>query len=210
MQPHPFATGSDPDLPYSPAAERNAEPILAQLRRLLPASGRVLEIASGSGQHAVHFAHALPGMDWQPSDADPKALQTIRTRVARAGLRNLQSPVELDVEARDWPLAYAHAIVCVNLAHISPWGATEGLLTGARRMLPAGGLLVVYGPFRIDGQHIASSNARFDADLRARDPHWGIRAVGDVAAAASVQGLAHEQTIALPANNHLLIFRRRD
>lgn len=202
--------GGVPELPHSPAAERNAAPILTQLQRLLPARGRVLEIASGTGQHAVHFATALSDLEWQPSDAAPDALQAIRIRATRAGLPNLRPPMELDVEAPDWPLAHADAIVCANLLHISPWHATEGLLAGAGRILHAGGPLAIYGPFRIDGRHTASSNARFDTDLRARDESWGIRDTTDMAAAASAHDLAHEETIALPANNHLLIFRRRD
>lgn len=203
-------TGNDPDLPHSPAAERNAEPILDQLRRLLPARGRVLEIASGTGQHAVQFACALRGVEWQPSDTDPHALQVIRIRADRAALPNLLPPVELDVESREWPVEHADAILCVNLMHISPWSATEGLLTGAGRCLPAGGILTVYGPFRFAGEHIAESNARFDTDLRARNPSWGIRDVADVTAIASDHGLDHEDTIALPANNHLLVYRRRE
>ncbi len=203
-------SGKDPDLPSSPAAERNAQPILDELRRVLPARGRVLEIASGAGQHAVHFASALDGIEWQPSDTDPVALRAMRIRADRAGLPNLQPPVELDVESRKWPVEQADAIVCVNLLHISPWSATEGLLAGAGRCLPAGGILTVYGPFRFAGEHVAQSNARFDADLRARNPSWGIRDVADVTAIASDHGLAHEETIALPANNHLLVFRRGD
>lgn len=205
----PLDTDSDPELPQSPAAERNAEPILGQLRRLLPASGRVLEIASGTGQHAVHFASALHGIEWQPSDTDPDALQAVRIRARRAALPNLLPPVELDVQAPEWPVAHADAIVCVNLLHISPWSATEGLLAGAARCLPDGGVFVVYGPFRFAGEHTAESNARFDADLRSRDTSWGIRDVADVAAIASGHGLDHEETIALPANNHLLVFRRQ-
>lgn len=203
-------TDADPGLPHSPAAERNAEPILAELRRLLPASGRVLEIASGTGQHAVHFASALSGIEWHPSDADPDALQAVRTRVDRADLPNLQSPVELNVQTREWPLAHAEAIVCVNLLHISPWSATEGLFAGVGRCLSGGGVLAVYGPFRLEGRHTAESNARFDAELRSRDPSWGIRDIADVAATASDHGLGHEETIALPANNHLLVFRRQE
>lgn len=202
-------SGGAPDLPRSPAAERNAEPILGQLQRLLPARGRVLEIASGTGQHAVQFAYALGGIEWQPSDTDPDALRAVRIRAERATLPNLRAPVKLDVEAREWPIAHADAIVCVNLLHISPWSATQGLLAGAGRCLPAGGILAVYGPFRFAGEHIAESNARFDTDLRARNPSWGIRDVADVTAVASDHDLDHEETIALPANNHLLVFRRR-
>ncbi|MDZ7787129.1 MAG: DUF938 domain-containing protein [Halofilum sp. (in: g-proteobacteria)] len=199
----------DGPLPHSPAAERNAEPILAQLRRVLPATGRVLEIASGTGQHAVHFAGALEGVEWQPSDTDPEALRTIGARVEQADLPNLRPPLTVDVQAREWPLDHADAIVCVNLLHISPWTATRGLLAGAARCLPRGGVLAIYGPFKISGTHTAESNARFDADLRARDAQWGIRDIADVAATATEHGLDHEETIALPANNHLLVFRRQ-
>ncbi|MEF8834340.1 MAG: DUF938 domain-containing protein [Halofilum sp. (in: g-proteobacteria)] len=199
----------DGPIPHSPAAARNAEPILAQLRRILPATGRVLEIASGTGQHAVHFASALKGVEWQPSDTDPEALRTIRARVEQAALSNPRPPLTLDVQAAEWPLEHADAIVCVNLLHIAPWAATRGLLAGAARCLPPAGVLVIYGPFRIAGEHTAESNARFDADLRARDAQWGIRNIRDVAATATEHGLNHEETIALPANNHLLIFRQR-
>jgi len=196
-------------LPHSPAAARNAEPILSQLLRVLPATGRVLEIASGTGQHAVHFASALKGVEWQPSDTDAEALRTIGARVEQASLPNLRPPVTLDVQAREWPVNHADAIVCVNLLHISPWTATRGLLAGAARCLPAGGVLAIYGPFKISGTHTAESNARFDADLRARDAQWGIRDIADVAAAATKHGLHQEETIAMPANNHLLVFRRQ-
>jgi SAM-dependent methyltransferase len=205
----PLHDGSAPELPHSPAAQRNAEPILAELRRLLPPSGRILEIASGTGQHAVGFANALPRLEWQPSDVDPRALETVRTRVERAGLSNLHPPVYLDVEAGEWPVQGADAVVCVNLLHIAPWSATRGLLAGAARCLSAGGVLLIYGPFRVAGEHTAPSNARFDADLRARNTAWGIRDSADVAAIARAHGLDHEDTIALPANNHLLVFRRR-
>ena len=203
-----LASGKDEPLPRSLAAERNAEPILAVLRERLPPGGRVLEIASGTGQHAVHFAQALSELSWQPSDTEGEALSTIRTRVGRAELPNLAAPVELDVRAPDWPVTAADAIVCANLLHISPWEATEGLVAGAGRLLPSGGLLMVYGPFRRDGQHTAESNARFDAQLRARDDRWGIRDIKEVAECAAAHGLQHEETIAMPANNHILVFRR--
>ena len=195
------------DLPHSPAAARNAEPILAELQRLLPASGRVLEIASGTGQHAVHFATHLPALRWQPSDTDADALGYLHARVARAELSNLAKPIELDTRASEWALEQADAIVCINLLHIAPWEATLGLLAGAGRLLPAGGVLVIYGPFRIGGAHTAASNARFDADLHARDPRWGIRELEAVATHAAEQGLEHTETCALPANNHVAVFR---
>ena len=208
MDPSSFTPGADDPLPHSPAAERNADPILEVLRDRLPANGRVLEIASGTGQHAVHFARNLPGLSWQPSDTDAKALDAVRARVEQVALANLSAPITLDVCAPDWPITAADAIVCANLLHISPWEATEGLLAGAGRILPPGGLLFVYGPFRQDGRHTAESNARFDAQLQARDFRWGIRDVADVAARAAAQGLLHEETIAMPANNHVLLFCR--
>ncbi len=191
---------------HSPAAERNAAPILRVLQQHLPRSGWVLEIASGTGQHAVHFAHALPGITWQPTDVDAAALASIRAWRANGGPTNLQPPCELDVTAAQWPLEAADGIVCVNLLHIAPWPVTEGLMRGAARLLPLGARLLVYGPFRVDGQHTAQSNARFDADLRARDPSWGIRDIDAVAATAMAQGMHHIETIAMPANNRMLVF----
>lgn len=206
---------ADSDLPpgpdarrHSPAAARNAEPILAVLRDWLPAAGEVLEIASGSGEHAVHFARALPGLTWRPSDPDPEARRSIDAWRAHAGLANVAAPLALDVTVTPWPPARADAIVCINLLHISPWAATEALMAGAARVLPAGGRLLVYGPFRVDGAHTAESNARFDAALRARDPSWGVRDSAEVAACAQAHGLALVDTRALPANNRMLVFER--
>lgn len=192
----------------APAAERNADPILAVLRRALPERGLVLEIASGTGQHAVHMARALPAIQWQPTDPDPSALASIAAWVAEAGLPNLRPPLALDVTAPVWPVARADAIVCINMLHITPWTAAEALFAGAARTLPPGGLLYTYGPYRFHGQFTAPSNAAFDADLRARDPAWGVRDVDDLTTLATTTGLHLEQTVPMPANNHSLLFRR--
>lgn len=204
-----LVSGGADGLPHSPAAARNADPILEVLRRVLPARGTVLEIASGTGQHVVHFAAALPALRWQPSDSDRDAIAAVTARVRASGLDNVEPILELDVCADDWPIGQVDAVVCCNLLHIAPWPVTPALLAGAAARLPGDAPLVVYGPFRIDGEHTAASNARFDADLRARDARWGIRDLADVVAAADAHGLAHAETLPMPANNLVLVFRRR-
>jgi len=193
----------------SPAAARNRDPILAVLRERL-APGEVLEIASGSGEHAAYFAAALPNVIWRPSDRDEPALASIMAWRERAGLPNLLEPVRLDAADPDrWPVARADAVVCINMIHIAPWTAAEGLMQGAARVLPAGGLLYLYGPFRLGGAHTAPSNAAFDADLRARDPRWGVRDLDEVAALADARGLALSTRIPMPANNLSVLFEKR-
>ncbi len=155
---------------FAPAVARNREPILDVLHRLLPASGLVLEVASGSGEHIIHFASALPRLRWQPTDADPRALRSIAAHAQNAGLANVLAPQSLDARAQLWPVAYANAVLAINMTHIAPWSATVGLMAGAGGILPEGGLLYLYGPFRVARAHTAPSNAIFDADLRARDP----------------------------------------
>lgn len=194
---------------FSPAAERNCRPILDVLRQVLPAQGLVLEIASGSGQHAAFFAPQFPHLMWQPSDADGAARRSIAAWIEAAGRANLHTPVELDAASPAWPVVRADAIVCINMIHISPWSATLGLLRGAARVLPPDGVLYLYGPYKRDGRHTAPSNAAFDADLSARNPDWGVRDVGDVAAAASAEGFGAPVIIPMPANNLSVIFRRR-
>ncbi|MGZ8259067.1 MAG: DUF938 domain-containing protein [Caldimonas sp.] len=194
----------------SPAAERNRAPILAALRDVLPASGVALEIASGSGQHAAHFAAALPGWQWQPSDADPEALASIDAWCA--GLANVRPALVLDVVQASWHgvPASVDAILCANLLHISPWPTCAALMQGAARHLAPGGLLVLYGPYRGDGEAIAPSNAAFDADLRARNPAWGLRRLADVAREAEAAGLSLRERVAMPANNLLLVLVRAE
>jgi hypothetical protein len=200
----------DPRL-YAPAVARNHEPILAVLRRVLPSSGLVLEVASGSGEHARLFAAALPHLTWQPSDADPRAGASIAAFRDASAPPNLLPPVALDATvAAQWPVAGAAAVVCINMIHIAPWSACESLMAGAERILTVGGVLYLYGPYQEDGRHTAPSNAAFDADLRARDPRWGVRDLGEVIALARRHGLAHRETVVMPANNRSVVFRRSD
>jgi hypothetical protein len=169
----------------------------------------MLEVASGSGEHAVHFAATFLALDWQPTDPDPAALASIAAWRAEAHLPNLRPPLQLDASV-DWPIAQADAILCINMVHISPWEATLGLLKGAGAALPPGGLLYLYGPYTRAGVDTAPSNLAFDASLKARDPRWGLRAIEDVIAAAGREALAFEKLVEMPANNLSLLFRRRD
>jgi SAM-dependent methyltransferase len=196
------------DVLVAPAVARNRDPILAVLRRVLPTEGTVLDIASGSGEHAVYFAAGLPNLTWQPTDVDQLALKSISAHRDLAGLPNLKPPLELDVQASSWPINRADAVVCINMLHIAPWSAAEGLLAGAGRVLPPAGVLYLYGPFQENGRHTASSNAAFDASLTARNPEWGVREVSDVAELAASKGLDHVDQIQMPANNLSLVFRR--
>jgi SAM-dependent methyltransferase len=195
----------------SAAAERNKQPILVELQSLLPATGTVLEIASGTGQHVVHFAAALPGLVFQPTDPDGASLGSIAARRAQSGLANIEPPRQLDVLDADWELAEPFdAVVCINMIHISPPETTPALLDGAARVLRPGGagLLVLYGPFREGGVHTAPSNEAFDGWLKARDPRYGVRDLGEVSAAAAQRGFRRLRIARLPANNLLVAFRR--
>ena len=193
----------------SPAVARNRDPILAVLRRHLPAQGTVLEIASGTGEHAAYFAPQFSRLTWQPSDTDPEALASIAAHREAASAPNLRAPIELDVTAPAWPVTRADAVVSINMIHISPWTAAQGLMAGAARLLAAGGVLYLYGPFKENGAHTAPSNAAFDASLRARDPRWGVRDTGDVRKLADSHGFDFVERVAMPANNLSLVFRRR-
>jgi SAM-dependent methyltransferase len=190
----------------APAVARNRDPILEVLRRALPETGRVLEIASGTGEHIVHFARALPTLEWQPSDPSVDARQSISAWIAASGLTNIGEPLALDAASSDWPMEAADAILCINMVHISRWEATKGLMRGAGRLLGPGGLLYLYGPYRREGRHTAPSNAAFDADLRARNPEWGVRDLEEVAAEAAANGLALDRAVEMPANNLSLLF----
>lgn len=189
------------------AVARNRAPLLAVIRERLPAEGTVLEVASGSGEHAVWFGEALPGLRWQPSDPDPTARASIAAWVEHEGLPNVAPPVTLDVTQWPWPVTEADAMLCVNMIHIAPWDAAQGLLAGAGRVLPPGGPLLLYGPYVIDGV-TAPSNQAFDQSLRANDPRWGVRELRDVEAEAERHGLRLEEHVAMPANNHVVVFRR--
>ncbi|MFC5389709.1 DUF938 domain-containing protein [Brevundimonas bullata] len=194
----------------SPASDRNAEPILKLLRAHLPKNVRVLEIAAGSGQHAVAFSSALPGLSWTPSDPSPEARASIAAWTAEAHLSNLQPPLALNcLDETTWPDAPFDALVCINMIHISPWSATEGLMTLAERVLRRpGGLLYLYGPYREAEVALASSNEAFDASLKARDPAWGLRDRDQVVALARSHGLTLTLRTEMPANNISLLFRR--
>lgn len=194
---------------FAPATARNRDPILGVLGPLLPESGLVLEVASGTGEHVVHFARARPDLVWQPSDPSPEARESIAAWVAAEGLSNVRTPLALDAAAADWPVAHVDAAVCINMLHISPWAATEGLMKGVGKRLPVGGLLYIYGPFCRADTPTAPSNEAFDADLKGRDARWGLRSLEDVRAEAEVNGLGFEGFVEMPANNLSLIFRKR-
>ncbi len=193
----------------APAVARNTGPILEVLGSVLPKRGLVLEVASGTGEHALAFARAFPRLEFQPSDPDPDALQSIAAWREEAGLANLLLPVQLDAAAEHWPVAQADAIVCINMVHISPWSATRGLLRGAGRLLPPGGALYLYGPYLQSGVETASSNLAFDADLKHRNPQWGLRHLEDVAKEAEAQGLRLDRVVPMPANNLSVVFVKR-
>lgn len=199
---------TDPRL-SSPAALRNRGPILDVLRTVLPDSGTVLEIASGSGEHILHFAGALPALIWQPSDPSPAARASITAWLDEERHDNVIAPLALDAAAPQWPIARADAMLAINMVHISPWSATLGLFAGASRLLPSGGPLFLYGPYRRAGIPVAESNSAFDADLKARDPNWGLRDLDTVAAAADAAGLTLSRVVEMPANNLSVMFVRR-
>ena len=192
----------------APHVARNAEPIADVLREILPPRGLVLEVASGTGEHVLHFARTFPKLLWQPSDPEPVALRSIEAWRAESGLFNLLPPVSLDARAAEWPVAEADAICCINMVHISPWSATAGLLRGAGRLLADGAPLYLYGPYRRAGVETAPSNEAFDADLRARNPEWGLRALEDVSDEAAGHGLMLDRVVEMPANNISAVFRK--
>lgn len=194
----------------APAALRNREPIAEVLKEWLPASGTVLEVASGTGEHAVWFAERFPNLDWQPSDTHPDALASIAAWTDASSLANLRKPVVIDASAGDWPVGHADAVLNINMAHISPWSASLGLIAGAARLLPPNGPLILYGPWLKDDIETVASNLAFDADLKARDPEWGLRRVEDFAAAASAKALRFVDFRRMPANNLMMLFRRSE
>jgi SAM-dependent methyltransferase len=191
---------------YSPSATRNREPILQVLRAHLPPSGIVLEIASGTGQHVAHFAAALPAMLWQPTDPRPEHRASIDAWAVE--LANVLPALSLDTTAAGWPIQHADSVLCINLIHIAPWAATEGLVAGASRVLAPGGLLALYGPYRRAGMKMEPGNEAFDADLRRRNPAWSIRDIEAVAKLATDSGFSSPIIVTMPANNHMLLFRR--
>jgi len=190
-----------------PAPERNKAPILDVLRRVLPARGTVLEIASGTGQHVAYFARQLPLLRFVPSDINLANLESIRAHREESG-DNVLEPREIDVRSSDWAVGKVEAILCSNMIHIAPWSCAVGLLEGVGRNLTVPGVFVLYGPFKVGGHHTASSNEEFDRDLRARDDSWGVRDVEAVAELAAAQGLVLDERVEMPANNMVLVFRR--
>jgi hypothetical protein len=193
---------------YFPATARNRQPILEVLKQHLPTHGLVLEVASGSGEHVAHFARGCTGLTFQPSDPDPDHCASIDAWTAALGLANVRPAIDLDVTAAAWPVAEADALLCTNMIHIAPWAATLGLMRGAGRILPGGGLLYFYGPYKRGGQHTAPSNAAFDASLRAQNPEWGVRDLEAVADLAASQGFCAPVIVEMPANNLSLVFRK--
>lgn len=195
---------------HAPATLRNREPILAVLQRVLPDRGLVLEIASGSGEHAAFMAPRLAaGIEWQPTEVNPAALGGIDAHGIDSGCARIRPAIGLDVRDADWPIQQADAVFCCNMIHIAPWAAAQGLFAGAARILPKDAPLILYGPFKRQGNHTAPSNAAFDADLRARDPNWGVRCLDtEVVALSEANGFRLAEVVAMPANNLTVVFRR--
>lgn len=191
-----------------PATARNRDAILALLRDMLPASGLVLEIASGSGEHVMHFARAFPDLTFQPSDPEDAALQSIAAWTQDSSLANIRPPVVLDATLAQWPVNAADAILCINMIHIAPWRASEGLFRGAAGLLGAGAPLYLYGPYRRADVMTAPSNEAFDESLKSRNPEWGLRDLETVAALARDSGFSGPVVTEMPANNLSVVFRR--
>ena len=199
---------SDDPRRSAPHVARNAGPIVEVLQGVLPERGVVLEVASGTGEHAVQFARAFPRLLFQPSDPEPAALRSIEAWRAEAGLFNLLPPIPLDARAAEWPLETADAVLCINMVHISSWAATAGLMMGAGRLLGAGAPLYLYGPYRQAGVQTAASNVAFDESLRERNPEWGLRKLEDVVAEAEEHGFRLDGVVPMPANNLSVVLRK--
>jgi len=193
----------------APAAQRNREPIADVLVDWLPPSGLVLEIASGTGEHAVYFAERFPALEWQPSDVHPDALQSIDAWITTVELPNVRAPLVVDAASSDWPIGRADAILSINMVHISPWASALGLIKAAAGLLGPGAPLILYGPWLSANQPAAPSNLEFDRDLKRRDPEWGLRSVEEFSDAAAASGLELVETRHMPANNMMLLYRRR-
>jgi SAM-dependent methyltransferase len=193
---------------FAPATLRNRDYIVDVLRPILPESGTILEVASGTGEHIVHFASAFPHLRWQPSDYDAAGLASISAWATETGLPNIAEPVQIDAASSDWAVTRADAILCINMVHIAPWSAAEGLFAGAGRLLPDDGMLYLYGPFRENGVETAESNLAFDRSLQERNPQWGLRYLNHMVALGTANGLDLAGRIAMPANNLSLVFRK--
>jgi SAM-dependent methyltransferase len=193
----------------SPSAERNKGPITEILRRVLPAQGDVLEVSSGTGQHVLHFAQAMPQIRWQPTEQDADCLRSIASWLAQTTLPNVGAPIYLDVHDEVWPVADVAAVVCINMIHIAPRSAIAALLRGAGNVIAPGGILFLYGPYRRQGRHTSPSNEAFDELLKAANPEWGVRNLEEIALAAAREGLELQETYDMPSNNLAVIFRKR-
>ncbi|PCI43992.1 MAG: SAM-dependent methyltransferase [Alphaproteobacteria bacterium] len=198
---------------HAPATDRNREPILTVLRDCLPDYGTILEIASGSGQHAIYFVTHMPGHYWLPSDPDKKSRDSISAWWWEVQLNNILPPLNINTRDDVWPVENIEipqpvsAMVCINMIHISPWESTIGLMKGAARILPKGGILYLYGPYKTDSMHTAPSNELFDISLRSKNPQWGLRNLEDVIKLAGEHGLSLVKTVHMPANNLSVIFK---
>lgn len=192
----------------SEASDRNKDPILTILRDVAPATGLALEVSSGTGQHAVHMAANLPGLTWQPTDIDPAFRASVEAWREESGLPNILPSLHLDVTSHPWPVERADMVFNANMIHIAPWECCLGLMKGAARVLPEGGVLFMYGPYKIDGTHTSASNEAFDASLQSRDPSWGIRDLDTVTDVAAAHGLQHVETYQMPANNLSVVYRK--
>jgi SAM-dependent methyltransferase len=192
----------------SPSAQRNKEPIAEVLEQVLPQAGLVLEVGSGTGEHTVHFARVMPHLIWQPSERDSDCLRSITAWAAVEAQANVRQPLDLDVTDDQWPIAAADAIVCINMIHIAPWSVTQALLRGASRILPTGGLVCLYGPYRVAGKHTSASNRAFDAQLRAMNAEWGVRELDALSNEARAFNVELERTFEMPANNLIAVFRK--
>lgn len=193
---------------HAPATIRNRDSILNVLKHTLPKNGLVLEVASGSGEHAAYFAPRLKGLTWQPSAPNPESRASISSWAEETQSYNLLTPLDLNVLVNPWPVPHADAVVCINLLHISPWAVTKSLMAGAARTLGMGGILYLYGPFKVEGKHTSFSNQAFHESLKTRDARWGIRDLAKVIYEAKIQGLKHIHRIQMPANNQSIIFER--
>jgi hypothetical protein len=193
---------------HAPATDRNRDAIATVLHQELPASGLVLEVASGTGEHAVHFAAQFPDLFWQPSDPEATARASITAWGVEAKRDNLRPPLDLNAASPEWPIERADAILCINMVHISPWEATLGLLANSAKLLPVGGPLILYGPYFRDAVETAPSNLAFDIDLRGRNPNWGLRHLEEVDHAAMAVGLEPTRLVEMPANNIVRVYRR--
>lgn len=192
----------------APAAERNRQPILEVLAQVLPDTGTVLEVASGTGMHAAYFAEYLPRLRWQPSDPSPEAIESIAGWVSEAKRDNLYAPLSLDVRSRPWPVSGAEAVLCINMLHIAPWEAAVSLFEGSSDLLGSGTPLVTYGPYRMHGKHTAPSNEAFDLSLRSRNPSWGVRDLDELSDLARQTGFRLDKRFEMPANNMTLVWLR--